>query len=71
MIDELHLTRVDLKMILRGETPGAVETLGRLRRRFRAVWVVTSTSCLLDINKDIHSDDDDDDDESDDYNVSE
>ena len=48
-MDELHLTEDDLKMIHRGETPGAVETLGRLRRRFRAVWVVTSTSCLLDM----------------------
>ena len=49
MIDELHLTRFDLKMIQRGKTSGAVATLRRLRRRFRAVWVVTSTSCLLDI----------------------
>ena len=47
MMDEFHLTKEDLKMIKRGKTPAAVETLGRLRGRFRAVWVVTSTSCLL------------------------
>jgi len=51
-MDEFHLTKDDLKMIKRGKTPAAVETLGRLRRRFRAVWVVTSTSCLLDITSD-------------------
>ena len=54
-MDELHLTEDDLKMIHRGETPAAVETLGRLRERFRAVWVVTSTSCLLDIRSDSDS----------------
>ena len=52
MIDELYLTAGDLKMIQSGETPGAVETLGRLRRRFRAVWVVTSSTCLLDVFSD-------------------
>ena len=52
MMDELHLTEDELKMIQRGETPGAVETLERLRERFRAVWVVTSTTCLLDMKSD-------------------
>ena len=53
MMDEFHLTEDDLKMIKRGKTSAAVETLGRLRERFRAVWVVTSTSCLLDRRSDI------------------
>ena len=49
MMDEFHLSEYDLMMIKRGETSAAVETLGRLRRRFRAIWVVTSTTCLLDM----------------------
>ena len=49
MMDEFHLTEDDLKMIKRGKTQAVVETLGRLRRRFRAIWVVTSTTCLLDM----------------------
>ena len=52
MMDEFHLSEYDLMMIKRGETSAAVETLGRLRRRFRAIWVVTSTTCLLDITSD-------------------
>ena len=52
MMDEFHLTEDDLKMIKRGKTQAVVETLGRLRRRFRAIWVVTSTTCLLDITSD-------------------
>ena len=50
MIDEHHLARGDLRRIRRGETPGTVEFLGRMRQRFRSVWVVISTSCLLDIH---------------------
>ena len=46
MMDELHLTKEDLKMIQRGETPATVETLGRLRGRFRAVWVVWGSLSL-------------------------
>ena len=61
MIDELYLTEKDLNMIKRGETPEAVYSLGRLRERFRAVWVVTSTSCLLDMTSDIDDSDDSDD----------
>merc|ERR1711994_571308 len=53
MIDELHLTEDDLKMIQRGKTPAAVEILWRLRRRFRAVWVVISTTCLLDMSRSV------------------
>ena len=65
MIDELHLTRDELKMMTGtkgkrpysvenlaekyGEVPPTVVGLGRLSKKLRMVWTVTSSSCLLDM----------------------